>query len=208
MNRDRTSLRGEVPEVRRRRRPETSITTPRRGREDVFLRPGEYFVGDARHPIRSMLGSCVTVTLWCDQPRVAAMSHFLRASRHVGESDIDDVRGLDLGKLDARYGDEALHLMLHELERRSVVALRCKAKSFGGGNMFRARNPQAQDAIGRRNGEVARALLQARGSEVVSESPYGDGHRQIACDVGTRDVWARLLPRGACAYNLRMGETT
>lgn len=186
----------------------TSLAAPRRGREDVFLSPGDYFVGDAHHRIRTILGSCVSVTLWSDEPRVGAMSHFLLGSRQVGERSIGDVRGLDLRKLDARYGDEALQLMLHELERRNVVAARCKGKIFGGGNMFPARNPNGLDAIGRRNGEAARALLQAHGIEVVSESLFGDGHRQIAFDVGTGDVWARQLPPGAVVDDVRVGETT
>ena len=98
--------------------------------------------------------------------------------------------------------------MLYELERRNVVATRCKAKIFGGGNMFPGRNRSGLDAIGRRNGEAARVLLQARGIEVVSESLFGDGHRQIAFDVGTGDVWARQLPPGAVVDDVRMGETT
>lgn len=178
-----------------------------RGRKEVFLRPGDFFVGDARHCIRTILGSCVSVTLWSEQPRVGAMSHFLLASRNGGERDIEGVRGLDLRQLDGRYGDEALHLMLRGLERRNVVAAQCQAKIFGGGNMFPARNPSGHDAIGRRNGEAARALLQARGIEVVSESLFGDGHRQIAFDIDTGDVWARQLPPGAGMDNLQTGET-
>ena len=42
--------------------------------------------------------------------------------------------------------------------------------------------------------EAARELLQAHGIEVISESLFGDGHRQIAFDIATGDVWARQLP--------------
>jgi chemotaxis protein CheD len=48
--------------------------------------------------------------------------------------------------------------------------------------------------VGRRNGEAARKLLKAHGIEVVSESLFGDGHRQIAFDIASGDVWARQLP--------------
>jgi chemotaxis protein CheD len=185
----------------------TALVATQREREDVFLRPGDYFVGDAHHRIRTILGSCVSVTLWSDQPRVGAMSHFLLASRHAGERGGDDVRGSGPRPLDARYGDEALQLMLHELERRSVVASRCKAKIFGGGNMFPDRHPSGMAAIGRRNGEAARLLVQAHGIEVVSESLFGDGHRQIAFDVDTGDVWARQLPPGDVLDHLGIGET-
>jgi chemotaxis protein CheD len=161
----------------------------KRRRIDVFLRPGDHFVGDASHRLRTLLGSCVSVTLWCERSRIGAMSHFLLASRGMG--DVDAAVGLDLQQLDGRYGDEALRLMLHELARRGVEASRCQAKIFGGGNMFPAHTGGMAPAIGRRNGEAARELLQSRGIEIVSESLFGDGHRQIVFDIDSGDVWAR-----------------
>jgi len=108
--------------------------------------------------------------------------------------------GLDLRGLDGRYGDEALRLMLHELARRKVAPATCEAKIFGGGNMFPGQTKgQSAPAVGRRNGEAAREMLQANGIPVVSESLFGDGHRQVAFDVDTGDIWARQLAPAAVA---------
>ena len=156
---------------------------------DVFLQPGDYFVGDASHRIRTLLGSCVSVTLWSPQLRIGAMSHFLLASRGGRTSD-----AADPASLDARYGDEALRLMLQELKRKKLLASQCHAKIFGGGDMFPAHKTSGALAIGRRNGEAARSLLQARGIEVVSESLFGAGHRQIVFDVASGHVWSRQVP--------------
>jgi chemotaxis protein CheD len=162
-------------------------------RIEVFLQPGEYCVGGAAHRIRTVLGSCVSVTLWDPASRVGAMSHFLLATRGVRSRRIDDVHGLGLRALDARYGDEALRLMLHDLAARKVVPTACHAKIFGGGNMFPQEHADGATAIGRRNGEAARGLLHQHGIEIVSESLFGDGHRQIAFDVETGHVWARQV---------------
>jgi chemotaxis protein CheD len=172
-----------------------------RERIEVFLQPGEYCVGGAAHRIRTVLGSCVSVTLWNPALRVGAMSHFLLATRGARSRQVDDVCGLDLRTLDARYGDEALRLMLHDLALRKVAPAACRAKIFGGGNMFPAQQPAGgASAIGRRNGEAARGLLQGHGIEIVSESLFGDGHRQIAFDVETGHVWARQVsPPGGLA---------
>jgi len=158
---------------------------------DVFLQPGECAAGDASCRIRTILGSCISVTLWCPALRVGAMSHSLLPSR--GRVGVEPVRSLDLLALDARYADEALHLMLHDLERRQVRAADCRAKIFGGGNMFPAHRAGGVP-VGRRNGEAARKLLKAHGIEVASESLFGDGHRQIVFDIATGDVWVRQLP--------------
>ena len=165
-------------------------------RNEVFLQPGEYAVGDASCRIRTVLGSCISIALWSPALRVGAMSHCLLSTR--GRAGVTLARGLELRDFDASYADEALHLMLHELERRQATANQCRAKIFGGGNMFPGRKATGPQ-VGRRNGEAARVLLEAHGIELVSESLFGVGHRQIVFDVATGDVWARQLAPPAVA---------
>ncbi len=187
----------------------TPSAAPARKRVDVFLQPGEYFVGGASCRLRTVLGSCVSMTLWNPRLRVGAMSHFLLATCGGAGKVVDDARGLDLQHLDARYGDEALCLMLDEPRRRKVPAAQCEAKIFGGGNMFPAQKSIGGLAVGRRNGEAARGLLLAHGIVVVSESLFGDGHRQIVFDVGSGDVWVRQLPPGVSGLQETMnGHST
>ena len=154
------------------------------GSIDVMLQPGQYFVGDASHCIRTVLGSCVSITLWHPARRVGAMSHFLLPHRGLAQRS---------GPLDARYGEEALQLMLQRLRGEHGVAPReCEAKVFGGGDMFALGEAHAQVSIGRRNGEAARRLLRAHGIPVRSESLFGKGHRQICFEVGSGAVWVRV----------------
>ncbi len=148
---------------------------------EVFLHPGEYFVGNASHRISTLLGSCVAMTLWNREQRVGAMSHILLAERQDGVA--------VPGRLDPRYCEDALRLMLMDLARAGVAAAACQAKLFGGGDMFPG-HKLAGD-VGRSNGEMARRLLRDRGIPIVSESLYGEGHRKIIFDVSTGDVWAR-----------------
>lgn len=156
---------------------------------EVFLQPGELFVGDASFQIRTVLGSCVSITLWHPQLRIGGMSHFLLPSR---------ASAAPFDALDGRYGDEALQLMIKDLKAAGANPALCEAKVFGGGNMFpgnqHARGRHALGlAVGQRNGEAARALLQHHGIKLVSESLFGIGHRQIIFDVSKGDVWARQV---------------
>lgn len=152
---------------------------------DIFLQPGEHFVGNSSFQIRTMLGSCVSITLWNPVSRMGAMSHFLLPQRNRLDEPILC--------LDARYGDEALSLMLAELEQSGVYPSQCQAKIFGGGNMFPGHRIAGTLQIGQRNGEAARKLLCDHGIPVVSESLFGIGHRQIIFDVSTGDVWSRQV---------------
>lgn len=148
---------------------------------DVFLQPGEYFVGDERHVLRTLLGSCVSITLWHPKRRVGVMSHFLLPTR----------RAVAGQPLDGRYGDEAMQLMLRELSRIDVPAAECHAKIFGGANMFPGQRQSDAPCVGRKNGAAARELLHAHGIHVASEHLFGVGHRQIIFNIRTGDVWAR-----------------
>ncbi|NHZ37036.1 chemotaxis protein CheD [Massilia sp. CCM 8692] len=149
---------------------------------DVFLQPGDFFVGDARFRLRTLLGSCVSITLWHPRSRIGAMSHFLLPGRGKG------------GAPDARYGNDALDLMLAGLRAQGVAPAECQAKVFGGGNMFPGRR-SPQRAIGMQNGEEACALLAGHAIEVQSACLYGVGHRQIIFDIASGDVWARQFEK-------------
>ena len=80
---------------------------------DIFLQPGELFVGDANYQIRTMLGSCVSITLWHPASCIGAMSHFLLPTRGASQPK---------ATLDGRYGDEALQIMLDELVQHGTAA--------------------------------------------------------------------------------------
>ena len=153
---------------------------------DIFLQPGEFFVGDEQYQMRTMLGSCVSITLWHPFKRVGAMSHFLLPTR----GSFDKSEGLD-----ARYGDEAMDLMVHELSLMGVAAAQCQAKVFGGGNMF-PDHLRSIINVGQRNGEAALDMLNYYGVPIVSESLFGIGHRQIIFDVRNGDVWCHQVAPG------------
>jgi chemotaxis protein CheD len=137
--------------------------------------------------MRTLLGSCVSITLWHPQACVGAMSHFLLPARGGSEA-------ASSATLDPRYGDEALLLMLRALERRGVAASGCVAHIVGGGNMFpvqTARSPA--DLVGRKNGEAARAMLRRNAIRVASESLFGMGHRRVSFDLATGRVASRQV---------------
>ncbi len=151
---------------------------------DIFLQPGDYFVGDASFRIRTLLGSCVSITLWQPRLRIGAMSHFLLPERGNGQSP------------DARYGEDALALMLADLRPYGVRGSECEAKIFGGGDMFPGRARKGP-GIGEKNGAAARSLLARHAIPVVSESLFGNGHRQILFDIASGDVWSRQLEKAS-----------
>lgn len=148
---------------------------------DIFLQPGEIFFGDADTRIRTILGSCVAITVWHPKRRIGGMCHYMLPERR---------RGKKVDHLDGRYADEAMLLLIKEILRAGTNPYEYEVKLFGGGNMFAPRE-QKQISVAERNIEAGRALLKHHGFNVLVEHLGGRGHRQIIYEVGSGDVWVR-----------------
>lgn len=163
--------------------PESADITARRQVIDIFLQPGEVYFGDAETRIRTVLGSCVAVTLWHPHRRIGGMCHFMLPERGrppAGEA------------LDGRYGDEALELLLREIRHHHGRPADYQVKVFGGGNMFPS--TPSHTHVGRRNHEFALEHLAALGLPVSNRHLAGNGHRQVIFEVWSGDVWLRHAP--------------
>ena len=153
---------------------------------DLFLQPGEIFVGNREFRVRTLLGSCVSFTLWHPHLRIGAMSHCLLAGGPAGRP--------GLAPRDARYCDDAFFLMTAGLAEHGVNVRECDAKLFGGGQMFAPAAGRAPAPIGISNGQYARHMLRAAGVRVRAEHLFGQGRRQIVFDIRDGAVWVRHVP--------------
>ncbi|MFS2136605.1 chemotaxis protein CheD [Duganella sp. Dugasp56] len=154
---------------------------------DIFLMPGDFFVGDQRYRVRTLLGSCVSITLWHPALRIGAMSHFLLPG--TGRRKAHDKPGI--------YGADAMALMLEGMAQHGAPPIQCQGKIFGGAAMF-PRNAKVRD-IGMQNGDYARSLLQQHGIQAVSESLFGEGHRQLIFTIRSGEVLSRQVAPDAAA---------
>jgi chemotaxis protein CheD len=118
--------------------------------------------------VRTLLGSCVSITLW--HPGAHRRHVALPAARpRAAPGPAADKPGM--------YGADAMQLLVDGLAQHGVPLMQCQGKIFGGGAMF-PRNSKVRD-IGMQNGDFAREMLQKHGIHVVSESLFGEGHRQL-----------------------------
>ncbi|MBU0603869.1 MAG: chemotaxis protein CheD [Gammaproteobacteria bacterium] len=147
---------------------------------DVFLNPGEYYFGDRQTRMRTLLGSCVAITLWHRVRRVGGMCHYVLPER--GERDVSAPNG--------RYGAEAIAALLREVPEHGTRIEDYEFKLFGGGQMFNVADTAAA-LIGERNVTFARGQLERIGARVVAEHSGGSGYRSLVFDVWSGDVWMR-----------------
>lgn len=161
---------------------------------DIFLQPGDFYFGDRHTRIRTLLGSCVSITMWHPQKLIGGMCHFMLPSR--GNKTIK--------QLDGRYADEAILLFLSEAVRYSSHPAEFVIKVFGGGKMFPGilahepcrDRPCAEvmhlcHHVSCRNVVQSTTLLCKAGLPVESHDLGGTSSRNIVFDVWSGEVWVR-----------------
>jgi chemotaxis protein CheD len=159
---------------------------------EIFLQPGELYFGEEKTRIRTLLGSCVAVSLWHPRLRIGGMCHYMLPHRPV--------RGDD-EPLDGRYAEEAMHLFMRELRRSRTSPADYQVKLFGGGRMFEhVDRTRRHIDISERNMQAGRDLVARHGFRLQAHDMGGQGHRNVILDLWSGDVWIkRVPPRAASA---------
>ena len=163
---------------------------------EIFLQPGDFYFGDKNTRIRTVLGSCVSITMWHPKLHIGGMCHYMLPFRQDSAA-----------ALDGRYAEEALHLFLHEIRLAHTRPSEYRIKVFGGGDMFPGLNRKnrcephmnredinACRNVSCKNAAIARSLLALHGFKIEAEDLGGDGHRQVIFDIWSGHAWVRKPP--------------
>jgi chemotaxis protein CheD len=169
------------------------VSLPPHGGAEIFLQPGEWCFDRTGVRLRTVLGSCVAVTLWHPRRKIGGMCHFMLPTRS---------RVREVGDLDGRYGDEALLLLDREATRAGTRLQDYEAKLFGGASMFTSLPVPASArsgvgtsgvtaSVSARNVDQAWALVERHELTVSGHSLGGVAHRQVIFEIESGDVWMR-----------------
>lgn len=164
---------------------------------EISLQPGDYYFGDRNTRIHTVLGSCVSVTMWHPKRLIGGMCHFMLPKRERGKK----------GAPDGRYADEAMEMFLRDITAAGTRPAEYEVKLFGGGNMFpnTKKNatewfctPSAADNscsnISCKNEQAGRMLAKQYGFNIQASNLGGAGHRQIFFEIWTGHVWVKHNP--------------
>ena len=152
-----------------------------RGQIEIFLQPGEFYFGDRYTRVRTLLGSCVAITLWHPRFAIGGMCHFLLPGRLRDPSQ----------NTDGRYADEAVQWLMDEACSHGTRPQEYEIKMFGGGNMFAGRYAASGMDVGARNIAAAQGQLSRHGLTARAASVGEYGYRNVFFDVATGHVWVR-----------------
>lgn len=155
-------------------------------RTEIRLRPGELHFGGDGDLVRTLLGSCVAITIWHPRARVGGMCHFLVPTRGRSRPDAET-------RMDGRYGDEAMHLLDRRAWDICTSLSDYQVRMYGGGNQFSREWPTGSIDISARNIEAAQYFSEVYGLTVLTTDLGGQGARDITLDLATGIVASRRV---------------
>ena len=150
--------------------------------DDVFLQPGEIFTTTSSMRVKTVLGSCVAITMRAPRLGLASIVHcLLPEAGALPEPYTSDAA--------PRYVDAAVDLMLQSFARSGAALEELEIKLFGGADAF-----CTEYGVGRRNVDAAHAALAARGLAFAASDVGGAQGRVLRFDTETGDVLLKILP--------------
>jgi chemotaxis protein CheD len=148
---------------------------------EISIPPGEFRFEGCDNRLRTLLGSCVAITMWHPIKKLGGMCHFLLPARtQEGKPSPDP-----------RYGDEAFNLMERAANKHHCELKEFEYKLFGGASLLPPGTSLSRIAVGHRNIEMARGLLEKASLKIVSEDVGGACARTVVLDNWNGDVWVR-----------------
>jgi chemotaxis protein CheD len=149
---------------------------------DVTLGPGDFFFGTGIARIHTLLGSCVSITLWHPTKRIGGMCHYLLSSR-----------ANNLRYSQGYFADEVMTLFLQAIRKANTQPQDYEVKLFGGGNMFESLGYcDTGITVSQANIAAANNLLKQYGFASVKAADTGGSHpRNICFELWNGDVWVK-----------------
>jgi chemotaxis protein CheD len=148
--------------------------------QNLFLMPGQWYFGGRAAQIRTLLGSCVAVTLWHPQKRWGGMCHYLLPER----------KGSFDGVLDGRYGNEAIELLVLRLKELKSHPQEYVAHLYGGADTM-PDQAGVKLNVGERNIEQGWTLIDQHGFQLEGVDVGDHVPRTVTLTLGSGEVEVR-----------------
>jgi chemotaxis protein CheD len=147
----------------------------------VNIKIGDYYASKEPEVIHTVLGSCVAVCLFDPEHHIGGMNHILLPGK-------PDLKHFDAS---ARYGINAMELLINKILNLGGKKRLLIAKAFGGGHILPAIS--RENGVGKRNSKFVADFLHNEGIEIVTHDFGGDESRKIYFYTDTGEVLLKRI---------------
>lgn len=151
---------------------------------ELLLMPGQLYFGREPGSIRTLLGSCVALTLWHPQRRIGGMCHYLLPERQRGTAQPPD----------GRFGNEAIALLVEQITRAGTQPTEYEVHLYGGADTL-PEHLAHKTQVGVRNIELGWTLVDRHGFQLVGVDVGDNVPRTVRLDMRSGEVTMRRSER-------------
>jgi chemotaxis protein CheD len=149
----------------------------------VYLKPGELYIGEKPAKVVTVLGSCVSVTLFSKRLSIGAICHAAlpvcrqeSCRKHCGET--------------FKYADCSIKFMLKKFRDLGIAGHEIEIKVFGGADTLASRK---ENTIGTMNVRTALETIRGRNLHIVAADVGDSFGRKLIFHTDTGDVFLKRL---------------
>lgn len=153
----------------------------------IHLKPGELIIRRDPSLVVTVLGSCISVTMFHRRTRVAAICHAMLPDPKTACEQGDNACRY-------RYVSEVVPEMCSHFTQAGLAVEEVEVKLFGGGNVISmAQEPPSERWIGSANVRRAREILRHAGFTIRASNVGGTDGRKILFNTATGEVMHKHL---------------
>ncbi|MCS7204387.1 MAG: chemotaxis protein CheD [Leptospiraceae bacterium] len=130
----------------------------------VFLQPGELYLTSEDIEVKTILGSCVSVTVYNKSLNFGGICHYILPSARREEAS-------------TKFGNIAIKILIHQLLRAGSHISDLEAKIFGGASVIY--DESEYFFIGEKNIQIAKEILNQYSISIVEEEVGGNEGRKL-----------------------------
>lgn len=153
----------------------------------VYLKPGEVHIAQTPTVVTTVLGSCVSVTMFAPAAGIGAICHgLLPACREKRSCDGSCTEGF-------KYVECSIQRMAERFKKLGIPPHEIEVKLFGGADMISAKGRGNATNVGRQNIDIALQALEGEGLTLATYDVGGNGGRKIHFYTHTGEVLLKRL---------------
>lgn len=159
-----------------------------------YLKPGEMFLATEPMVISTLLGSCVSITMFHPVRKIGAMCHGLLPScRESGNCQCEEECHNGFRNMTC-----SIRLMLDRFKALGISSRELEVKLFGGSDMFEANGEKSKKpTVGRQNIAVTLDILKEAQIRISASDLGGERGRKIYFFTHTGEVLLKRLRKGS-----------
>ncbi len=164
----------------------------------IYLKPGELHISSEPSLVTTVLGSCVSVTMFNRRLGIGAICHGMLPECSSSDSRRCLSSGIckDSCRDCLKYVDCSIYSMIGQFQKLGIGSNEIEVKLFGGANVLQVRNGADSNTVGNQNIKKAMQVINSEKLKLTASDVGGERGYKIIFYPHTGEVMKKRIKKG------------